>query len=193
MRPDLRIVATGVDLSPAAVAKAEKAAYGLEDSEVRRLSGDQIEELSTGTFPLFRRQGHELIVAEAMRTDVTWLLGDARDPRLADLLGAHDVVMVNNVLCHMQDQEAEACLRNVIRLLAPGGYLVTYGVNLDVRTRVVREAGLTPVMDDIERVYRADCTALAKWPLAYWGAKPFDARRPDWATRYGAVFQRPGP
>jgi chemotaxis protein methyltransferase CheR len=190
-RPDLQVFAIGVDLSGTAVAKAERAVYGLQDSEVRRLSSDQIEELSRGPFPLFQRQGDELIVPEALRTDVTWLVSDARDSRLAALLGAHDIVMVNNVLCHMRDQEAEACLRNVVRLVAPGGYLLIYGVNLDVRTFVVREAGLIPVMDDIERVYLADRSALAKWRLVYWGSEPFDGRRPDWAVRYGTVFQRP--
>jgi chemotaxis methyl-accepting protein methylase len=190
-RPDLQVFVIGVDLSGTAVAKAERAVYGLQDSEVRRLSSDQIEELSRGPFPLFQRQGDELIVPEALRTDVTWLVSDARDSRLAALLGAHDIVMVNNVLCHMRDQEAEACLRNVVRLVAPGGYLLIYGVNLDVRTFVVREAGLIPVMDDIERVYLADRSALAKWRLVYWGSEPFDGRRPDWAVRYGTVFQRP--
>jgi len=191
-RPDLRVVATGVDLDNDALVKATRGVYRRGERELTGLSDAMVDRLATDApYPLFAREGDHLTISEALRADVTWRHADARDPGLATLLGAHDVVMVNNILCHMRDPEAEACLRNVLRAVAPGGYLLSFGINLDVREHVVLGAGLAPVKDDIERVYLADSDALSKWPLRYWGCEPFDRRRRDWATRYGTVFQRP--
>jgi hypothetical protein len=82
-------------------------------------------------------------------------------------------------------------LLNIANLAAPGGYLFTWGVDLDVRTHVVQNLGLSPILDKIQDVHNADQPALRAWPLLWWGLEPLDKGRPDWAVRYATVFQAP--
>ena len=99
--------------------------------------------------------------------------------------------MANGFLCHMPPVEAEACLRNVARLVKSGGYLFVSGVDLGVRSKVARELGWTPVTDLIMEIHEGDAPLRHDWPLEYWGLEPFDLDRGDWKHRYASVFQLP--
>src|SRR5262249_52280628 len=100
-------------------------------------------------------------------------------------------VVANRFLCHMHPEEAEACLRNLAQLVKPGGYLFVSGVDLDVRTKVVRALGLRPLTQMIREIHEGDPSLRRDWPLAYWGLEPFDQSRIDWTMRYASVFQQP--
>ena len=191
-RPDMRILATGVEIDPAAIEKAKTAAYARTDHELQRLPEGEVERLCTAQpLPLFVSDGDVLKVPERVREAASWVLHDARSPELLKAIGPQDFVFANNILCHMYDPEAELCLRNIARLVTPGGYLFMYGVDLDVKSRVVRSIGFIPVSYMIEEVYLADWNALAHWPFTYWGREPLDTTRREWHVRYGSVFQRP--
>ena len=73
--------------------------------------------------------------------------------------------------------------------LPPGGYLFVSGVDLDVRSKVARESGWTPVRDSLEAVHDGDHSLRADWPCKYWGLEPLDATKPDWMLRYASAFQ----
>jgi hypothetical protein len=75
----------------------------------------------------------------------TWQLGDARDAGLVGALGLQDIMVANWFLCHMHPEEAEECLRNLARLVKPGGYLFVSGVDLSVRSKVARDLRGRPV------------------------------------------------
>lgn len=191
-RPDLRITATGVDIDAAALEKARAGVYARHEHELTRLPDESVDHLSAPSpNALFARTGDILTVAPGLATTTSWVLGDARDSGLAKAIGSYDVVLANNILCHMYDPEAEGCLRNVASLVTPGGHLFTYGVDLDVKSRVVQSLGLVPVRDRVEEIYLADWNALAHWPFTYWGQEPLDKHRRDWEARYAAVYQRP--
>lgn len=64
------------------------------------------------------------------------------------------------------------------------------GVDLDLRTDVVRALGLLPITEDARRIHEADPTKQ-DWPWTRWSLEPFDATRPDWPFRYATIFQRP--
>lgn len=191
-RPDLPVTATGVDLDVPALAKAESGLYSPREHELTRLPDGALDRMCEGSpTALFTREGDLLKISPALMVNNSWVLRDARDTRLAESIGSYDVVLANNILCHMYDPEAEACMRNVVTLVSPGGYLFLYGVDLDVKTRVVKSLGLHPVDYRIEEAYLADWNALAHWPFTYWGREPLNKRRRDWKIRYAAVYQRP--
>jgi chemotaxis methyl-accepting protein methylase len=190
-RQDLQLSATGVDIDAPALAKARTGVFSLDEHEFSRLPDEELERLCTpAPVALFDREGETLRISDRIATAPSWVMYDARDAKLRHAIGEQDVVFANNILCHMYDREAEQCLRNIAGLVAPGGYLFMYGVDLDVKSRVAGSLGLVPVRDMIEDVYLADWNALARWPFSYWGREPFDATRPDWEMRYAAVYQR---
>jgi 2-polyprenyl-3-methyl-5-hydroxy-6-metoxy-1,4-benzoquinol methylase len=77
--------------------------------------------------------------------------------------------VANRFLCHMEPAAAERCLRNIARLVKPGGYLFVSGVDLDVRTRVARGMGWKPVMDLIREIHEGDPSSRDGWPVDYTG------------------------
>ena len=142
---------------------------------------------------MFDREGDQVTVKPPFRDGIIWRVGDAGDPGLVDALGLQDIVVANRFLCHMYPEEAEACLRNLARLVRPGGYLFVSGVDLNVRCKVARELGWRPVTDMIMEIHEGDISLRRDWPLEYWGLEPFDEGRSDWRMRYASVFQLPGP
>ena len=102
----------------------------------------------------------------------------------------HDVVIANNFLFHLSPERSEACLRNLARLVAPGGYLVVSGVDLDLRGRILGELGFEPVTARWEEIYAAE-DVHASWPLRFWGLEPVDRTRRDWPARYATIFRSP--
>jgi SAM-dependent methyltransferase len=99
------------------------------------------------------------------------------------------MVVGSNFLCHMAPEDAEKCLRNMARLIGPGGHLFVSGVDLDVRTKVAFELNWKPVPELVADIHDGDPSVRADWPWQWWGLEPLDRRRPDWQIRYAAAFQ----
>ena len=142
---------------------------------------------------LFKSEGDQVRVRPRFRDGISWRVGDANDPGLVEALGLQDIVVANRFLCHMHPADAEACLRNLARLVKGGGYLFVSGVDLAVRSKVARELGWTPVTELIGEIHEGDPSLRCDWPLEYWGLEPLDRRRVDWEIRYASVFQMPAP
>jgi hypothetical protein len=139
---------------------------------------------------LFTTEGKALVVQGWVKEAVRWEVGDACSPDLATRFGLHNVVLANNFLFHLSRDRSEACLRNLARLVAPNGYLVVSGVDLDLRSRVLAGLGFVPVTARCEDIHAAE-DVHASWPLHFWGLEPIDRTRPDWAAHYATVFRAP--
>jgi len=140
---------------------------------------------------LFERDGEQVRVRPRFRDGISWRLGDVGDPGLVETLGLQDIVVANRFLCHMHPHEAEACLRNLARLVKSGGYLFVSGVDLAVRSKVARDLGWKPVTELIKEIHEGDLSVRRDWPFEYWGLEPFDRSQDDWEIRYASVFQLP--
>lgn len=124
-----------------------------------------------------------------LREGIVWELADALDSELPRRFGLQDIVVANNFLCHLPRREAERCLRNLARLVRPGGHLFVAGVDLDIRTRVARASGWQPLAELREEIHEGDPSIRNGWPWAWWGLEPLNRRRKDWEWRYASVFQ----
>jgi SAM-dependent methyltransferase len=189
-RPDLKVVTTAVDISTEALELAKNGVYPLGYSELAKehvLAFVTKEEM----VGLFDSERDRVRVKAWLREGITWSVGDAADPQLATLLGPQDMVFANNFLFHMYPADAERCLRNIVRLVRPGGYLFISGIDLDIRTRVVGELKLEPITDLIEDIHNGDPSLTGDWPSIYWGLEPFNTRGRDWRGRYSTVFRVP--
>lgn len=208
-RPDLRLCLHAVDISQEILEFAEKGVYsrkGLDPSNAPNHPITNTEDVTWNTCrdqnaPIFERMTDEEVEAMSevdgdqvqikpwLKEGIVWLRGDAGDPELVGHLGPQDIVVANRFLCHMEPAAAERCLRNVARLVKPGGYLFVSGIDLDVRTRVAREMGWKPVTDLMREIHEGDTSLRRGWPLEYWGLEPFCDDRPDWEIRYASIFQ----
>jgi chemotaxis methyl-accepting protein methylase len=207
-RPDLRLTIRAVDISEEILECARKGIYSLRpfrdqktnecvgmrtdaawntwrDQEISIFEPLTDEEMKA----MFEVNGDLATVRPWIREGISWLQGDANDPRLIDILDHPDILLANRFLCHMRPQAAENCLRNIARLVKPGGYLFVSGIDLDVRTKVAREMGWHLAADLIREIHEGDTSLRKDWPLEYWGLEPFRDDRPDWKIRYASVFQ----
>jgi len=138
---------------------------------------------------MFDRSDDRVTVRSWLREGINWYPGNAADPKIASVVGPQDIVVANRFLCHMDAQSAAACLRNIGRLVKPGGHLFVSGIDLDVRTKVAREMGWTPMTDLMKEIHEGDASLTRDWPLEYWGLEPFQPRRRDARIRYASVFR----
>jgi chemotaxis methyl-accepting protein methylase len=202
-RPDLKLRIRAIDISQEVIDFAAAGIYSMDSLDFQKTL-DQTGELTwkdqirisvfdrmTGQemSKMFEIQGAQARIKPWLKEGITWLQGDATDLEFANTLGLQDVVVANRFLCHMDPSAAEACLRNLGRLVKPGGYLFVSGVDLDVRTKVARDLGWQPVLDMIREVYQGDSSLTVGWPLNYWSVEPFSGDRSDWKIRYASVFQ----
>lgn len=181
---NIHVEITAIDISEDIVRIAEKGEYPDDSPMLERLTEFEIKEM-------FDRKGHILRVKDCLRENVNWLVGDATSPELLESISSQDIVMANRFLCHMYPDDAEKCLKNVSKILAPGGFLFVSGVDLDVRTKVARTHGWKPISDLMEQIHDGDYTLRRGWPMHYYGLEPFDKKRKDWNLRYASVFQMP--
>jgi SAM-dependent methyltransferase len=187
-QPDVKIEMRAVDISADAVEAGRK---GLYEQGVSELVNEPIFERMTAREreEMFEKNGDRFRIKPWVREGITWEVGDAGDPRIVEALGPQDIVVANRFLCHMPPPDAERCLRNLVRLLVPGGHLFVSGVDLDVRTKVARDLGWKPVPDFLEEIHEGDPSLRVSWPHKYWGLEPIDRRRSDWQIRYASVFR----
>jgi SAM-dependent methyltransferase len=187
-RPDLKVLLDAVDISKEILSFAEKGVYPPDTSQ---LVGASIFERLTEAerVEMFDWEGDRAKVKSWLREEITWQLRDAADPELLDILGPQDMVVASNFLCHLARGDAERCLRNIVRLVSPGGYLFVSGVDLDVRTKVALDLGWQPVPELIREIHNGDPSVRADWPWQWWGLEPLNQRRRDWRTRYAASFR----
>lgn len=179
------VQALGVDISEECIQAASRGVYPLRVPEVA-VAG--MSETSHERF--LTREGKTLVVQDWIKEGVRWTVGDACSPDLAARFGHHDVILANNFLFQLSPERSEACLRNVARLVAPSGYLVVSGVDLDLRGRILGELGFVPVTARWEEIHAAE-DVHASWPLRFWGLEPIDRARKDWPARYATIFRSP--
>jgi len=184
-RPTQQVQALGVDISEECIQAASRGVYPFRVPEVA-VGG--VSENSHERF--LTREAKTLVVLDWIKESVRWAVGDACSPDLAAHFGRHDVVFANNFLFQMPPDRSEACLRNLTPLVAPNGYLVVSGVDLDLRSRILGELGFVPVTARYEEIHTAEDVHTA-WPLRAWGLEPIDRTHDDWPARYATVFRLP--
>ncbi|HEY1500103.1 MAG TPA: CheR family methyltransferase [Acidobacteriaceae bacterium] len=209
-RPDLQLNVHAIDISQEIVDFAAKGVYSLSGSDAMasanedaarkkgdvswNTSRDQNASMFERVSPeeadaIFEIEGNQATVRPWLRQGITWMCGDAGDPGLQTTLGPQDIVVANRFLCHMEPPDAASCLRNIGKLVKPGGYLFVTGIDLDVRANVARQERWSPIGDLSREIHEGDTSILSGWPLNYWGLEPFDHRRPDAQIRYASVFR----
>ncbi len=187
-RPDLKVLLHASDISKPILNLAERGIYGCDTSQL--ISASIFSRMTESEMQgLFDWDGDHAIVKPWLREGITWELADAADPEIVNIFGPQDLVVASNFLCHMAPLDAERCLRNVARLVQPGGYLFVSGVDLDVRMKVALDLGWTPVSELMAEVHDGDPSIRADWPCQWWGLEPLDRGRPDWQMRYAAAYQ----
>jgi chemotaxis methyl-accepting protein methylase len=204
-RPELTINIRAIDISQEIVEFARQGVYSLQDpdaqaavAEAQNVSWNTHRDQSASPLDwmsdneknqVFDCEGDYVRVKSWIKEGISWHCADAGGPGLVSILGRQDMVVANRFLCHMNPVHSERILRNLDRVLKPGGYLFVSGVDLDVRTRVALDMKWKPVTELMKQVHDGDPSIRDGWPLEYWAKEPFQAKRRDAMIRYASAFQ----
>jgi chemotaxis methyl-accepting protein methylase len=201
-RPDLTINLWASDVSREIVEFARQGVYSLQEGDSRsdavgvNTYRDQVTGYSPFKFmsesemnAMFDRDGDVVRVKSWVKEGITWHCADAGDPELTSFLGSQDMIIANRFLCHMEPAAAERILRNISRVVKPGGYLFVSGVDLDVRMRVAADMKWEAITELMEEIHDGDLSIRDGWPFDYWAKEPIDARRYDAMIRYASAFK----
>ena len=203
-RPDMTINVRAIDVSPEVVEFAARGVYSLRNrdntSDAAELSVDTYSDQPADFSPfkfmseseknaMFDRDGDVVSVKSWIKEGIAWHCADAGDPKLASTLNPQDMIIANRFLCHMNPAVAERILRNVSRVVKPGGYLFVSGVDLDVRMRVAMDLKWKPVTELMEEIHDGDPSIRDGWPFDYWAKEPLDVSRRDAMIRYASAFK----
>ena len=183
LAPQLDIKLLGLDSHQASIDIARVGKYPLAEYEwmLTRLTDVEL----PGLLEIRNDVAH---IRPHLQQGIQWLVGDASSPGLDKLLGKQDLVLANRFLCHMEPEQASACLRNIIQLVAPGGHLFVSGVDLDVRQSVIWESRFVPLTDSLAEIHDGDPSLRVGWPWQTWGLELLDRDRSDWVARYAMVY-----
>jgi chemotaxis methyl-accepting protein methylase len=209
-RPDLKLIMQAADISDEAVKFGRRGVYplnarmalnGIQDRmaagrwRVGAASSEVVDsEIFERLIPpekaeLFDAHEDGLAIKDWLKEGINWYVADVREPKILNRMNPQDIVVASNFLCHMEESEAERCLRNIARLVGPQGYLFVSGIDLDVRERVAQQLGWEPVTELLEEIHNGDTCLRGQWPFLYGGLEPLNQRRPDWKIRYAAAFR----
>jgi len=139
----------------------------------------------------FDKETDTMRVKPWIREGICWRVGDVGNSEALGALGPQEIVVASNFLCHMDNAEAERCLRSIARLVAADGYLFVSGIETDIRSRVALDLDWKPIEDLLEEVHEGEPYMRSIWPCHYGGLEPLNKRRRDWKIRYAACFQMP--
>lgn len=209
-RPDLKLIMQAVDISDEAVKFGRRGVYplnarmalnGVQDCMAAgrwRVGTTSSEVVDSEIFErltpaekaeLFDAHEDAAAIKDWLKEGINWYVADVREPEILNRMDLQDIVVASNFLCHMEQSEAERCLRNIARLVGPQGYLFVSGIDLDVRERVAQQLGWEPLTELLEEIHDGDSCLRGQWPFLYGGLEPLNKRRPDWKIRYAAAFR----
>lgn len=208
-RPDLQLEMHGVDVSGEAVELARRGVYPLNAKMVLKgvrdcmaagrwrvaqpgsglVSSEIFDRLTSSERALFFDfRDDTATIKDWLRQGINWHVADVREPLILDSIGLQDIVVASNFLCHMENSEAEQCLRNIARLVDSQGHLFVSGIDLEVREKAALELGWEPVAELLEEIHDGDPCLRDIWPFDYAGLEPMNKKRKDWKVRYAAAF-----
>jgi len=184
-RPGLGFHIHASDLHEEMVAKADSARYTRD--EVLHSEGITPEFVAA----TFDADGRDFVVKPAVRSHVSFTQANLLDPGIDRRYGPADVVVVQNVLFHLNEQQARFAFGNVVRFLKERSALLVDGVDPSLRVELTRAAGLVPLAHRYKEIYDAGRRHVSRaWWRYYFGAEPRSTLARDPVRRYGTIFFR---
>ena len=182
--PTLDFHITASDLHNEMVARCTAASYSAEEA----LQSEYISKAFIDA--TFDQRGDRYVVKQHLRDRTTFTQGNLLDDAgLKAKFAQADIVTAQNVLFHLQPDDARTAFNTVVSFLKPRGVLFVEGMDLDLRVELTQLHGLQPLKHDLKRIYSETRVHTPRdWWKYYWGTEPYVPLRPDKERRYATIF-----
>jgi chemotaxis methyl-accepting protein methylase len=100
-----------------------------------------------------------------------------------------DVILAQNVFCHMDPQDVRRAFANIMDCLKSNGLLVVCGMNLELRVELTKKYSLVPVRTKARAIHQEARQHIPeKWWQYYWGIEPYRIFCTEKTRRYSTIF-----
>jgi chemotaxis methyl-accepting protein methylase len=131
------------------------------------------------------------IVKPQIRARIEFSRADLLDPALAEQFVPADIVLAQNVFCHLYPQDATRAFTNVLKTAKSRAAFLIDGMQLELKEQLTIKAQLEPLDFKCREIYSyARKHGSKKWWTKYHGTEPYLPWRPNHLRRYGTVFLR---
>lgn len=184
--PELDFHIHASDLHPEMVARARSAEY----SSAEALHSDYMTEPFLRA--TFEKTGDGFTVRPEIRKRVSFSQANLLDGEgLREKFGKSRLVIAQNVLFHLDPENAAIAFDNIVSLMAPHSVALVEGMDLDLRQKLTLKHGLEPFTEGLRDIYEETRVHTpARWWRYYWGTEPFMNARRDRDRRYATAFKR---
>lgn len=131
------------------------------------------------------------LVKPALKAHMRFSMGNLLDEAFITATPRADIVFAQNFLFHLPRRANAAAFANLCALLKPRAALFVEGMDHDLRVKLTRRAGLTPLPFEVEQIHAEGRMRRADfWPWRYMGLEPYYPKRRDPLRWYGTIFLR---
>jgi chemotaxis protein methyltransferase CheR len=181
--PELAVTIDGYDIDTEVLQQARSARYTERDVKAGNVTPQFIADT-------FNREGDGFVVRPEVAQRVSFHREDVLDPGMAERIGVADMVYAQNILMNLSRSQARRAFGNIVRVLGPRSAMFLDGMDLDLRSRYTRAAGLIPVQFRLREIHEEALRIRGdRYPHHYSGLPPFEDG-PDASRRFATVFLR---
>jgi chemotaxis methyl-accepting protein methylase len=132
------------------------------------------------------------VVKPEIRARIEFSCADLLEQALSERFAPADIVLAQNVFCHLYPQDVIRAFTNVLKTAKPRSALLIDGMHLDLKEQLTIEAQLAPLDFKCREIYSyaRKTHGAKKWWTKYHGTEPYLPWRPNHPRRYGTVFLR---
>ncbi|MBC2714586.1 MAG: hypothetical protein HF978_04680 [Desulfobacteraceae bacterium] len=181
--PDLDFGIRAFDINPEMIKQARTASYQKDEVLNNKIITD---DFLQATFDI---KDNAYKIKKKISERVFFMEGNILDSNFIKAERGFDIVFAQNFLLHLKRKNMVKAFKNIAVLLKNKAVLFIDGMDLDLREKLTREKGYTPLNYKIEKIHNEARRARAiGWPYNYWGLEPFTSNRKKWQRRYATIF-----
>jgi len=139
----------------------------------------------------FNIEGENFVVKDRVKEKVSFKVSDLLDSNLPDAFSKYDIVFLQNVLFHLNHEDAEFAFRNILKVMKPNALLFVDGMELDMKEKLTFENGLIPVDEKIAEIYSSSRKHIPQdWWNYYYGNEPYSIFNRNNNRRFCTIFKK---
>lgn len=184
-RPSLPLHIVSTDLHDEMVARGRQARYSRDEVLHHAHVTQQFLEST------FIHDGSTFTVKPEIRQLVQFEQANMLDASSGRRFAPADIVVAQNVFCHLRPWDAEQAFHIIRSCLKPRGVLLLNGMDLGLRSRLTDQAGLRPLAFNARRIHDESRSHVSlAWWRYYYGIEPYCGWRRDALRRYSTIFMQ---
>lgn len=172
------------DLHDETIERSKEALYSQQEVKGFSVSDEFIRQ----TFLL---ENNKYRVKQEIREKITFFTANIVSDQLDSIYPKGDIVLIQNVLFHLDDDQAEVAFSNGLKTAKETSAIFIDGMSLDMREKLVGYNRLKALDFQVKKIHEyARRHVPDEWWKYYYGMEPYSYLTPNRLSRYSTIFFR---